>query len=74
MAIWNILWPFGAFFAHLVIFWQFGIFSPVLVYCVKKNLATVVQRDGLAGQNHPAEPFPLRTPRNPLQIRSGSGL
>jgi hypothetical protein len=29
------------FYSHLVILWQFGIFSPVLVYCVKKNLATL---------------------------------
>jgi hypothetical protein len=28
-------------FAHLVILWSFGIFSPVLVYCAKKNLATL---------------------------------
>jgi hypothetical protein len=34
-AIWHI-------FGHLVIQWKFGIFSPVLVYCVKKNLATLI--------------------------------
>jgi hypothetical protein len=34
MAIWNILWPFGNML-------QFGIFLPVLVYLVKKNLATL---------------------------------
>jgi hypothetical protein len=45
--IWYILWPFGIFYGHLVYFmaiWNilrsFGIFSLVLVYCVKKNLAT----------------------------------
>jgi hypothetical protein len=44
----------GVFFGHsgyftiiwyflviLVMLWQFGIFSLVLVYCVKKNLATL---------------------------------
>jgi hypothetical protein len=35
----NILRPFGTFYGHLVILWQFDIFSPVLVY--KKNLATL---------------------------------
>jgi hypothetical protein len=35
MAIRNI------FYDHLVILWYFGIFSPVLVYCDKKNLATL---------------------------------
>jgi hypothetical protein len=33
---------FGIFYGHLVISWSYGIFSPVLVYCVKKNLATLV--------------------------------
>jgi hypothetical protein len=40
-AIWSILWPFGTVYGHLVIKWQFGIFSPVLVYCVWKNPATL---------------------------------
>jgi hypothetical protein len=35
-AIWYILWPFGNVAAILYI-------SPVLVYCVKKNLATLVR-------------------------------
>jgi hypothetical protein len=34
IAIGNILWPFGIFCGHLV-------FSPVLVCCAKKNLATL---------------------------------
>jgi hypothetical protein len=34
-AIWYILWSFGKFVVILY------IFSPVLVYCVKKNLATL---------------------------------
>jgi hypothetical protein len=29
------------YYGHLVILWQFDIFSPVLVYCVEKNLATL---------------------------------
>jgi hypothetical protein len=40
-SIWNILRHFGTFYGNLVIKRQFGIFSPVLVYCVKKNLATL---------------------------------
>jgi hypothetical protein len=56
MAIWNIVMPFGicyglleysdaiylVFYGRSVIYWQFGLFFPVLVYCVKKNLATLV--------------------------------
>jgi hypothetical protein len=41
--------PFGIFDSHLVYFmafgfilWSFGIFFPVLEYCTKKNLATLV--------------------------------
>jgi hypothetical protein len=41
MAIWNILKPFGIFYDHLVISWQIWYIFPVLVYCVKKNLATL---------------------------------
>jgi hypothetical protein len=41
MAIWNIIRPFGIFSGHLVISWQFGIFSLVLVCSIKKNLATL---------------------------------
>jgi hypothetical protein len=36
VAIWYILWLFGLFCGH------FGIFSPVLVCCSTKNLATLV--------------------------------
>jgi hypothetical protein len=48
MVIWNILWSFGIFYGHLVYLWSFGnvvivgIFYTVLVYCGKKNLATLV--------------------------------
>jgi hypothetical protein len=41
MAIWNSLRPFGTINGPLVILCQFGIVSPVLVFCAKKNLATV---------------------------------
>jgi hypothetical protein len=41
-AIWYILRPFGIFYGHLVMLWSFGIFFPVLVYCVKTNLATML--------------------------------
>jgi hypothetical protein len=40
--IWNILRSFGIFHGHLVMLWWFGMFSFVLVYCAKKNLATLV--------------------------------
>jgi hypothetical protein len=46
---WFILWPFGLFngyrkycMAIWYILWSFGIFSSVLVFCTKKNLATLV--------------------------------
>jgi hypothetical protein len=42
MAIWNIVRPFGIFYGHLAIKWKFGAFSSVLVFCVKKNLATML--------------------------------
>jgi hypothetical protein len=35
-AIWYILWPFG----KVVVIW-YVYFTPVLAYCVKKNLATL---------------------------------
>jgi hypothetical protein len=49
---WYILWPFGiyilrpfgTFYGRLVIKWQFGILSPILANCVKKNLAILVNR------------------------------
>jgi hypothetical protein len=41
----------GIFYGHLVHFmdfwygwWLFGMFFPVLVFCTKKNLATLVSR------------------------------
>jgi hypothetical protein len=43
MPIWNkSITAFFICYAHLVILWSFGLFFPVLVYCVKKNLATLV--------------------------------
>jgi hypothetical protein len=51
ITIWYILWLFGLFNGHLVyfkaiwyIFPRFGILFPVLVYCIKKNLATPSRR------------------------------
>jgi hypothetical protein len=48
MAFLSILQPFGKFYGHFVYFPQFwyishsfGIFSPVLVCCTQKNLATL---------------------------------
>jgi hypothetical protein len=42
ICIWNILRPFGILYGRLVIKWQFDIFSPILVYCVEKNLAALL--------------------------------
>jgi hypothetical protein len=36
-AIWYILWPFG----NVVVIWYLYIYFPILVNCVKKNLATL---------------------------------
>jgi hypothetical protein len=43
MAIMNIVMQFGIFYGHVAKRWQVGLFPPVLVYCVKKNLATLVR-------------------------------
>jgi hypothetical protein len=43
MVVWSILLPFGIFYGHLVMLWKLGIVSPVLVYCFKKNLATLIE-------------------------------
>jgi hypothetical protein len=42
MAFWNILQTFGIFNDHLVHFVFIWNISPVLVYCAKKNLATLL--------------------------------
>jgi hypothetical protein len=46
---WYILRPFGLFYSHLKYFmaswyilWSLGIFLPVLVFCTKKNLGTLL--------------------------------
>jgi hypothetical protein len=40
---WYILWPFGIHCGHLVIYLvAIWFIFPVLVYCVKKNLATLL--------------------------------
>jgi hypothetical protein len=44
MPIWNMLWPFHILYEHLVLKLRFGIFFPTLVFCVKKNLETLVMR------------------------------
>jgi hypothetical protein len=41
VAIWTILQPFGMFLGSWNISLSFGKFSPVLVCCSKKNLATM---------------------------------
>jgi hypothetical protein len=40
----NVSLPFCMIYGHLVILWSFVIFSPVLVYFTKKNLATLPSR------------------------------
>jgi hypothetical protein len=45
MAVWSIVQPFGIFCSHSVNFMViWNIFSPILVHCSKKNLATLVER------------------------------
>jgi hypothetical protein len=39
-------WNFCLLYGDWGIFWLFGIFSPVLVYCVKKNLANLFRGGG----------------------------
>jgi hypothetical protein len=41
VALWNILHLVYVFNGNLVFKWHCVIFSPVLVYCIKKNLATL---------------------------------
>jgi hypothetical protein len=41
MAVWNILRTFGIFYEILVHFVLIWYIFPVLVYCTKKNLATL---------------------------------
>jgi hypothetical protein len=42
LVIWTILLPLGVMYGTLVTYFlSFGIFSPALVYCTKKNLATL---------------------------------
>jgi hypothetical protein len=41
MCFWNILQPYGIFKLHWVILLSLGIFFPGLVYCTRKNLATL---------------------------------
>jgi hypothetical protein len=50
MTIWSILRPLETFFGLLVyiVVYIFGIFSPVLVFSTKKNLATLVTNIGWA--------------------------
>jgi hypothetical protein len=55
---WYILWTLGPFYSLLLYFmdiwyssWQFGISFPVLVFCAKKNLATLPIDCGDIGAN-----------------------
>jgi hypothetical protein len=42
MEIWSILQPFHMFYGHLVYFVVIWYLFPVLVYCTKKTMATLV--------------------------------
>jgi hypothetical protein len=42
MAVWSIFLPFGIFYGHFVYFHPFWYILPVLVFCTKKNLATLL--------------------------------
>jgi hypothetical protein len=67
IAIWNILRPFGIFYGHLGMLWLFGIFFPVLVYCVWQPRLGYILGDffrnssGHTGRS----PFPKQT--NPVK-------
>jgi hypothetical protein len=56
MIIWNKLCLYGIFYGHLVIKWQFGIFSTVLVHCDKKNLAALVSTEQMENLNFQFSP------------------
>jgi hypothetical protein len=54
---WRVLWPFSLFYGHCkclmaiwYILWSFGLFFPVLVFCTKKNLATLGWCEAAASQ------------------------
>jgi hypothetical protein len=42
MAIGNILRQFGIFNGHTINCWYFGLFFPILVYCITKCVATLI--------------------------------
>jgi hypothetical protein len=42
-SFWNILWTFGIFYYHLVLFVFIWYIFPVLLSCTKKNLATLLR-------------------------------
>jgi hypothetical protein len=48
MAILNILRQFGMFYGHSVYFWSLGTFCPVLVYFIKKSLATLSKTSAIS--------------------------
>jgi hypothetical protein len=43
VTIWSILHHWKYFMAIWYFSWSFGIFIPILVFCTKKNLATLVE-------------------------------
>jgi hypothetical protein len=51
MAVWSILWAFGIFVAFWEVLWSFGILFTVLVFCTKKNLATLLGSNFICDAN-----------------------
>jgi hypothetical protein len=57
--VWYILWPF----CNVVVIWYFSL---VLVYCVEKNLATLISMGNYLLDLHTAEFFQLSSHNNSL--------
>jgi hypothetical protein len=45
MTIWYTVWPFDLVYGNLVYYVGICYIIPILAYCLKKNLATVVMGD-----------------------------
>jgi hypothetical protein len=48
-----ILWTFGIYYGHLVYFMDIAYISPVLIYCIMNNLATLCQYHPLSQSTWP---------------------
>jgi hypothetical protein len=67
-AILYIVWPFGIFY------WLFGIFSPALVYCTNRNLATLIQSSVVLYLLKNDCRFQLRSPRRGVEPTLGGKI